>query len=119
MDATELARLCKALGDPTRARVFLFLCQCCAQVALDDDGGARPADGPTVGEVCCHITGSPQPSSNLSFHLKELREAGLVTTERRGQRVVCRIDRATLARLAETFAAAQSCCGPDPERTNR
>jgi ArsR family transcriptional regulator, arsenate/arsenite/antimonite-responsive transcriptional repressor len=84
----------KALGDPTRLRIFTFLCNCCCCVALDDETGeARPVEGPTVGEVCCRITGADKVTSTISHHLKELRIANLITMERRGKHILCGVNR--------------------------
>src|SRR5579864_830130 len=88
----DLAAMFKALGDPTRLHIFEFLRGCCGPVALDAAGAARPVDGPTVGEVCCHVTGEPQINSRISFHLKELRLAGLILVERRGKHMVCSVN---------------------------
>jgi ArsR family transcriptional regulator len=85
----ELAAAFRALGEPTRLRIFDFLRNCCCSVALDKDGSVRPVDGKTVGEVCCSISGSAKITSTLSHHLKELRLAGLITMERRGKHIVC------------------------------
>lgn len=60
-------------------------------------------EGPTVGEVCCCVTGTVKVSSTMSFHLKELRNAGLITMERRGKNMVCGVDREVLASLAAYF----------------
>ncbi len=81
----------KTLGDPTRLRIFGYLRCCEASVAIGDDGGLAPAEGPTAGQVCCYVTGDPKVTSTISHHLKELREAGLITMDRRGQRMICRI----------------------------
>jgi ArsR family transcriptional regulator len=84
------AALFKALGDPTRLRTFLYLRASCCSIALDDLGGVRPVDGPTIGEICCHVTGSDKQSSTVSHHLRELKIAGLIETEKRGRfTVVC------------------------------
>ncbi len=101
MDDEQKAAMFKALGDPTRLRIFLFLRGCCGPVSIDDDGAARPVSGPTVGEVCCHVTGTPAVTSTVSFHLKELRQAGLVTMEQRGKNRVCAVNREAVAALAE------------------
>lgn len=110
----DLAPLFKALGDPTRLAIFACLRDCCADAALDDDGSLRPADGATVGQVCCRITGAEKITSTLSAHIKELRLAGLVRTERRGKHVVCSIDPDAVARLAAFFDHAKEktrgCC---------
>ncbi len=110
--------MCKALGDPTRARIFGFLVNCCCPVAVGDEGEVRPVEGATAGEVCCHVTGSETITSTVSFHLKELRQAGLVTAERRGKSMVCAIDREALARLAAYFDDASKrsgCCCDDQQ----
>lgn len=90
----------KALGDPTRLRIFEFLCACCCPVAVEDTGDVRPVLGPTVGEVCCQVTGADKITSSVSFHLKELRLAGLITVERRGKNMICGINREAVAALA-------------------
>ncbi|MBV6459784.1 MAG: hypothetical protein HONBIEJF_02937 [Fimbriimonadaceae bacterium] len=115
MDSTRLARMCKALGDPTRVRIFEFLLQCRdCEVGIDDSGSVSPASGPSVGQVCCHITGIDRATSTISFHLKELREAGLIRMEKRGQQMICGIDPDGLKGLAGYFQAAysgsESCC---------
>jgi ArsR family transcriptional regulator, arsenate/arsenite/antimonite-responsive transcriptional repressor len=93
------AALFKALGDPTRLRMFLFLRASCCSVALDEAGGVRPMDGPTIGEVCCHVTGQDKQSSTISHHLRELRLAGLIETEKRGRYIVCTVNRKAVAEM--------------------
>jgi ArsR family transcriptional regulator len=90
----------KALGDPTRLHIFEFLRSCCGPVAIEESGAVRPVVGPTVGEVCCHVTGAEQINSTISHHLKELRLAGLITVERRGKNMVCGVNDATIRALA-------------------
>lgn len=100
----DLSAKFKALGDPTRLRIYTFLRNCCCEVEVDEEGVARPVCGPTVGEVCCSITGSEKVSSTISFHLKELRQAGLIRMERRGKNMVCGIEPAALESLQGFFA---------------
>lgn len=82
---TAYAKLFKALGDETRLEMMGLLAAA---------AGA---------ELCaCDIESHfafSQPT--ISHHLKILREAGLVTGERRGTWVYYAIDKSTLARLAE------------------
>lgn len=98
-----MAVMFKALGDPTRLRIFQFLRRCTCQVALDDEGLAMPVDGPTVGAVCCSVLGRDKAPSTLSFHLKELRNAGLIRMERRGQCTVCAVETRALEKLTGFF----------------
>ncbi len=97
------AQLMKALGDPTRLEIFAMLCSCSTPLALESSGGVRPIIGPTAGEICCQITGEERINSRISFHLKELRQAGLISVERRGKHMVCAIIPETLAELRDIF----------------
>lgn len=113
VDHKEIATMFKALGDPTRLRIFDFLRACCCPVAVGDAGDVRPVDGPTVGEVCCQVTGADKITSTVSFHLKELRNAGLITMEKRGKKMVCGVDRDAATRLADFLndqRGGSDCC---------
>lgn len=83
-EAADLARVFKALGDPVRVRLLSLIAS-----------GAR-------GEVCvCDLTPAfalSQPT--ISHHLKQLREAGLIDSERRGTWVHYRLLPAATDRLA-------------------
>jgi ArsR family transcriptional regulator len=82
--AAGLAPVFKALGDPVRLRLVSLI-------------GARQG-----GEVCvCDLTSAfdlTQPT--ISHHLKVLREAGLIDSERRGTWVYYRVVPAALERMA-------------------
>lgn len=104
----------RALGDPTRVRIFEFLRSCCCPVAMGEEGEVHPVEGATVGEVCCQVTGVDKITSTMSFHLKELRSAGLITMERRGKYMVCSVNREATARLADYLGdqreSGSDCC---------
>jgi len=68
------AALFKALGDPHRLTMLATLARADDEVCVCDFTGALPLEQPTV-----------------SHHLRILREAGLVTCERRGTWVYYRI----------------------------
>lgn len=104
----EFAAMFKALGDPTRLRIFVFLRSCCCPVAVEETGDVRTVSGPTVGEVCCQITGAEKINSTISHHLKELRIAGLITMERRGKNMICGVNRDAVTLLANYLADSQS-----------
>lgn len=83
--ATDLARMFKALGDPIRLRLL-----------------SRITSAPH-GEICvCDLTGGDFDVSGptISHHLKVLREAGLIEGERRGTWVYYRPQPDSLRRLA-------------------
>jgi len=86
-DATRLAGMFKALGDPVRLRMASMI-----------------ASAP---EVCvCEITPAFDLSSGtISHHLKTLREAGLVDCERRGTFVYYRIQPEALRALSALLSA--------------
>jgi|SRR5579862_6611328 len=110
MDQKEVAAMFKALGDPTRLRIFTFLRSCEGPVAVGEEGEVRPVCGPTVGEVCCQVTGAEKISSTISFHLKELRNAGLISVERRGKNMVCAVNPAAVEVLKAYLEAGDGCC---------
>ncbi|GAA1462939.1 metalloregulator ArsR/SmtB family transcription factor [Williamsia maris] len=88
--AAGLARMFKALGDPVRLRLLSLV------------------SGHEGGEACvCDISGSfdlSQPT--ISHHLKVLREAGLLESERRGTWVYHRVAPAAVAQLAYVLQVA-------------
>jgi len=82
--ATAFASMFKALGDPVRLRLLSMIASA---------GG---------GEVCvCDLTGAfALTGPTISHHLKVLREAGLVDSDRRGTWVYYRLVPAAVAMLA-------------------
>lgn len=107
-------RALKALADPTRLHIVEFLSHCCCgRAAVRDDGGV---EGPTAGEVCCHITGAEKITSTVSHHLHELEAAGLISLEKRGKATLCTLRSDNLRRLGEHLIAIstgeqnEDCC---------
>jgi ArsR family transcriptional regulator len=101
------AAMFRALGDPTRLRIFEFLRECGGAVTVEETGDVRRVEGATVGEVCCRVTGAGRVTSTISHHLKELRIAGLVTTRRVGRYIVCRLNRETVDSLSSYLARGE------------
>ena len=95
----KLAKYAKALGHPARVAILKFLaskqsCQC----------------GDIVEEL-------PLSQSTVSQHLKELKEAGLITSEIERAKVCYCIDakewkaaQAVLNQMFETYKAGSNCC---------
>ena len=84
-EAVDRARVLKALADPVRLRIV-------AEIA-----------GRSGGRACVCDLAAPfdltQPT--ISHHLKVLRDAGIVTSERRGTWVYYTVDGAVLTALGE------------------
>jgi ArsR family transcriptional regulator len=90
-DAETVAHAFKALADPVRLRLLSII-----------------AAAPT-GEVCaCDLTGPVGKSQpTVSHHLKVLREAGLVTSEKRGTWVHYRVVPERLAALRDVLGTGR------------
>lgn len=98
-NSERLAMMFRALGDPTRMRIFESLRCCDQQIAVEENGECRPSEGSlSVGEVCCQLGGSP---STISHHIRELRLAGLIQTEKRGRTILCSVNHDALELLQE------------------
>lgn len=86
--ARDLAKVFKALGDPTRVKLLSMIA------------------GSSTGEMCvCDLTepvGLSQPT--VSHHMKLLVEAGLVTREQRGKWAYYRPSLGTLVDAAKALA---------------
>jgi len=84
----DYATLLKALADETRLSILGLL--------------AAADDALCVCEVEAHVRHLSQPT--ISHHLKLLREAGLVTSERRGTWIHYALNKQTVAHLRELAA---------------
>ena len=90
-DAERVARVFKALGDPTRVRLLSLIA-----------AGAG-------GEACiCDLTeplGLSQPT--VSHHMKLLVDSGLVTRDQRGKWAYYRVNAEALDRIAVAVSTQQ------------
>ena len=97
MDETSVVRSLAALAQPVRLRVFRAL-------VIAGTGGMTPG---TMAE------GLGIPANTLSFHLKELTQAGLVTQERASRNLIYRAAydqmNGLLAYLTENCCAGSAC----------
>jgi len=97
-DVTQLARVAKALADPTRLKMLGILGQgrdCCELPDLCTRG--VPGKSTPTGICVCEFQeqfGLGQ--SRTSYHLRVLKEAGLVTEETRGKWTFYQLDRDAL-----------------------
>ncbi len=93
--AQEMAALFRAVADPLRLRLLSLI-------------ACHPG-----GESCvCDLTGEFDVTApSISYHLKILREAGLISSERRGTWVYYRIMPAVMARMSGVLAPAAAQVG--------
>jgi ArsR family transcriptional regulator, arsenate/arsenite/antimonite-responsive transcriptional repressor len=90
--ADELAALFKALADPVRLRLLsLIACH---------DGGESC--------VCDLLDAFDVTAPSVSYHLKILREAGLISSDRRGTWVYYRVNPQVLAQMSAVLAPGAS-----------
>lgn len=110
--AEQIAAMFKALGDPTRIRLFELIRGECGSVAFGGEGDIRPVRGITVGEVCCQVEDLGQVRGNISYHLKELRNAGLINVTKQGKYRICTASKAAVELLGAFFAPEKcgACC---------
>jgi ArsR family transcriptional regulator len=86
--ADALAPLFKAVADPVRLRLLsLIACH---------DGGESC--------VCDLLDAFDMTAPSVSYHLRILREAGLVSSERRGTWVYYRVNPEVMARMSSVLA---------------
>jgi ArsR family transcriptional regulator len=90
--ADELAPLFKAVADPMRLRLLSL-------IACHDGGESCVCDLTAVFDVT---------APTISYHLKILREAGLISAERRGTWVYYRINPQVMARMSAVLVPAGS-----------
>lgn len=83
-DAEQLARMFKALGDPTRVRLLSLI-------------AAQPDREACICDLVDPV-GLSQPT--VSHHMKQLVDAGLVVREQRGRWAFYRVVNETLAALS-------------------
>ncbi len=90
-EAADLARVFKAIADPVRLRLLsLIASHAGGEACVCDLSGAFALTGPTI-----------------SHHLKVLREAGLVGSERRGTWIYYRVQPELLAQLSAVLVRDQ------------
>ena len=113
-DVTQLARTARALSDPIRLKMIGILAEgrdCCS--FADPATRNVPGTGTPAGICVCEFQeqfGLGQ--SRTSYHLRVLKDAGLVTEEVRGKWTFYELDRGTLAVVLRTLGELAGVAAP-------
>lgn len=102
----SLDKLALALSDPIRLQILDVLAAgrdgaCCSPANPDDPVAVCSCD-------LLAVLGLAQ--SRLSYHMKELRESGLVTEQKRGRWIYFSLNRAALTEFTQAVHQRFSCC---------
>lgn len=108
-------RVALALSDPIRLQILDLLVAGRAFECCSPDNPESP-----TGICACDILPKLEIApSRLSYHMRELREAGLVEEQKRGRWIYYSINQEALDRFLKEVATRYlqvrpvSCCGPD------
>jgi ArsR family transcriptional regulator, arsenate/arsenite/antimonite-responsive transcriptional repressor len=99
-DVSRFAEIFRALSNPNRLRIFLRMASCCPPgTKCVTDLALRKC----VSELCQGLEIDP---STVSHHIRELRQSGLVRTERRGKNILCWVDPETVLSAANLLTGS-------------
>lgn len=91
MDTAKAAKIMKALSNPNRLELYL-------EIAKTHEAGFDTGNECFISDIVCSLNiGAP----TVSHHLKELANAGLITTERRGKFLIARIVEETVRQVSD------------------
>lgn len=93
MNARQLAKILKALSNENRLKLYL-------EIAKHEESDFE-AQACTLSDIV-KVFGLSPPT--ISHHLKELANADLIMTQRRGKYLVARINKETLAAVKQILA---------------
>jgi ArsR family transcriptional regulator len=93
----QMAEAFKALSNPNRLIIFQRLANCCQPGTV---GIIDACETACVGDLGRELDIAP---STVSHHVKALRQAGLIQTRRRGQKIECWIDPGVVDQLKAFF----------------
>ena len=93
----RLSAMLKALSNENRLRIFVRLIQCCPPGTRCEVQGQFTQCVSELGKDLSIV------ASTLSHHMKELRQAGLISMERRGQKMECWVEPEIVEELSGFF----------------
>lgn len=93
MDTNQLAKILKALSNPNRLELYL-------EIVKKNEASYKTGEECFVTDMINSFNiGAP----TISHHLKELTNAELITTERRGKYLIAIINKKTLKEVGSTL----------------
>ena len=98
MNTKKMAKIFKALSNPNRLELYLKIAKA-HEASFETGGECSVAD-----IMSCLNIGAP----TISHHIKELANAELITTEKRGKFLICRINEKLVAEVSQLLTLQQS-----------
>jgi len=93
MDTNKMAKVFKALSNPNRLELYLKIAE------------SYESSYPNGSE--CFVTDIIQSlnigAPTISHHIKELANAGLITTEKKGKFLICRVNKELVKEIIKLF----------------
>ena len=91
MDAKKLAKIFKALSNENRLELYL-------KIAQAHESGFEAGGKCWVSDIsACLNIGAP----TISHHIKELVNAELITTEKKGKFLICRVNKKLVTQVSK------------------
>lgn len=97
MNTKTMAKIFKALSNPNRLELYLKIAEA-HEASFETGGECSVAD-----IMSCLNIGAP----TISHHIKELANAELITTEKRGKFLICRINEKLVAEVSQLLTLQQ------------
>ncbi len=94
MEPKQLARIMKALSNPNRLQLYM-------EIARQHEASFETGHECYIADIVATLKiGAP----TVSHHLKELANAGLIITERRGKYLVARVDEEIVGQVSDVLS---------------
>lgn len=93
MDHKKFSKIFKALSNENRLELYL-------EIAKNHEAGFETGKECFISDIVCSLSiGAP----TVSHHLKELANADLITTEKRGKFLIAKVNEETINEVSQIF----------------